>query len=90
METFKTRENGEVNNHMIDNGGNHFIVTVQEDGRKVYQCVNPLKDEYEGVKVGDTYPNKKDRIPSPEITGYVELKVVEQPRGSGHMITVPV
>lgn len=75
MKTFKTNTG---NHHMIDNGGNHFI-----NGK----CVNPLKDE---GNIGDTYPKEKDRVYTPEVTGYVKLKVVEQPKGSGHKITVPI
>jgi len=87
MQTFFTTTNGSRQHHMIDDRGNHFVTVTLEDGRKVQQCVNPLKDE---GNIGDTYPKEKDRTYTPVVIGYVELKSVEQPRGSGHMITVPV
>ncbi len=54
---------GEVENHRIDDGGNHFI------GKR---CVNPASQDYivgdNGImrdgEIGDTYPDESERLPN--------------------------
>lgn len=53
---------GEIENHRIDDAGNHFI------GKR---CVNPKHQEYllysDGIyreaEIGDTYPDESERLP---------------------------
>jgi hypothetical protein len=73
---FKT-VNGD--NHMIDNGGNHFInnkcvnpLELESSVKSYQKCTKGLKVKYTD-EIGSTVPTDETWVPFIEITGHVEL-----------------